>query len=89
MINLVGGYVLDVRLPGVELLYFFLISIESRHSVAHICESQGQRKAHVAAPDNADSKVLPCEKLRLAIHRHAVSSLSKQSRRGCSVKEQI
>jgi hypothetical protein len=87
MINLVGGYVLDVRLTGVEFLYLFLVGIESRHSVAHICESQRQRKAHVAAPDNADSKVLPCERVRFAIHSHAVSSLGKQSRRGCSVKE--
>jgi hypothetical protein len=87
MIDLVGRYVLNVGLAGVEFLYFFLVGIESRDSVTYICESQRQWKAHVAATDNADSKVLPRKKLRLAIHGHPVSSLGKQSRRGCSVKE--
>ena len=75
VLDLIGGYVLDVRLPGVEFFYFFLVGIKSRHSVTHIRETQRQRKAHVAAPDDADFDVLPCKKLRLTFHGHPVLSL--------------
>jgi hypothetical protein len=62
---------LNVGLAGVELGDLFLVGVEAGDALADVGEAQGQREAHVAAPDDSDFKIFPREKFRLAIRTHS------------------
>jgi len=66
---------LDVGLPGVQLVDFFLVGVETGDALAHVRKAQCQGQAHVAAPDNSDLDIFSAEKFRLALRGHLSPSL--------------